>query len=292
MTLDEPPAVARRRLRLALRRERDARGLTQRHVAEALDWSLSKVNRIEAGDVTISGTDLQALLRLFEITDPDRVGELTEEARAARRRGWWDQPDYREHLTPAMIQSLQFEVKATAISAFQPNVVPGVLQTRGYAESLMDFWVGDLADAVRATRVESRMRRRDQLLHRLDPPDFRLVLDESVLLREVGGPLVMSGQLDDLLGLVRAGRVSVRVVPLAHPTAYVMAGSFTIYVSGEEDVALYRENQLGDELVYEANSLRRSRHRFERVWDQSLGEEASTRLIDARAAAWRSAADR
>ncbi len=49
-------AVDRRRLRLALRRLREAKGVTQGQIAEALEWSLSKVNGIESGDVTISNT--------------------------------------------------------------------------------------------------------------------------------------------------------------------------------------------------------------------------------------------
>lgn len=70
----ESPAAARRRLRLALRRARETAGLTQGKVAEALDWSVSKVNRIEKGDVTVSTTDLRALLELYGVVDRERAG--------------------------------------------------------------------------------------------------------------------------------------------------------------------------------------------------------------------------
>src|SRR5215813_2073851 len=113
MMSDESPAVARRRLRLALRNAREAKGLTQAQVAERLEWSLSKVNRIEGGEVTVSNTDLQALLHLYEVAEPDRIEQLTEDGRAARRRGWWDQPRYRESTTPATLQLLQFESQAS-----------------------------------------------------------------------------------------------------------------------------------------------------------------------------------
>src|SRR4051812_2203499 len=101
MATGDSPASARRRLRLALRRARDAVGLTQGEVADKLHWSLSKVQRIESGDVTISVTDLTALLRLFEVDDADRVEALTTDARLARKRGWWDEAKFRGHLTPA-----------------------------------------------------------------------------------------------------------------------------------------------------------------------------------------------
>src|SRR5690606_34184664 len=118
MAVGETPAVARHHLRLALRAAREEQGLTQRQLAKALDWSMAKVNRIEAGEVSISVTDLQALLRLLKVTDPETIAELTEHARAARRRGWWDEAKFREHLTPANIQSVQFETVATDIRSF------------------------------------------------------------------------------------------------------------------------------------------------------------------------------
>lgn len=290
MAVGESPAVARHRLRLALRQGREAAGLTQRQVAESLDWSLSKVNRIEAGEVTVSSTDLQAMLQLFGISDPAQVKELLGEARASRRRGWWDDPRYREHLTPAMIQSLQFEAEATVIRSFQPTLIPGLLQTPAYASAIVDVWSHELSEADRTTRAEVRSRRREHLLGLSEPPDYLLVLDESALLREVGGPEVMSEQLDTLLDLIRSGRVIVRVMPLAHAAAYVL-GMFTIYATDDEDLALYRESHLSDEIVYISESIRRHREIFEQIWQQCLTAEASTELIEARAGMMRSAGD-
>src|SRR4051794_10535520 len=99
MATGDSPASARRRLRLALRRARDAAGLTQGEVADKLHWSLSKVQRIESGDVTISVTDVSALLRLFEVHDSGRVEGLAADARLARQKGWWDEAKFRGHLT-------------------------------------------------------------------------------------------------------------------------------------------------------------------------------------------------
>jgi transcriptional regulator with XRE-family HTH domain len=77
----ESPAVARRRVRLALKRAREALGLSQTAVARKMDWSLSKVQRIEAGDNAVSGTDLRALLDLYQVTDEEEIEQLQEEAR-------------------------------------------------------------------------------------------------------------------------------------------------------------------------------------------------------------------
>jgi len=291
MAAGESPAAARRRLRLALRRAREAEHLTQRQVAEALDWSLSKVNRIEAGEVTVSSTDLRALLQLLGINDPEQVAALVDEARAARRRGWWDKPEIREHLTTAMIQSVQFETEATAIRSFQPTVVPGILQTRAYASEVVNVWGGELPAADRDQRLEVRLRRREQLFSRADPPEYLLVLDESVLLREVGGPRIMSEQLFDLLDMAAAGRVQVRVMPLAHAALYAV-GLFVIYAQDDEDVALYRESNLGDEVSYSSETISRHRELFEQIWKRAMSPDASRHMIEARAALLRSDADR
>src|SRR5882672_10352870 len=118
MTSVESPAVARRRLCKTLRALREGRGVTQAQVATALDWSPSKVIRIERGDVTISRNDLTALLSFYDVGDPEVVGRLVEEARTARRRGWWAEPRFREHLSPAMVQLLQYETEAQEIRSF------------------------------------------------------------------------------------------------------------------------------------------------------------------------------
>jgi Domain of unknown function (DUF5753)/Helix-turn-helix domain len=292
MAVGESPAAARRRLRLALRNAREAKGFTQRQVADALDWSLSKVNRIESGEVSVTSTDLQALLRHFEITDASRLADLTEAGRAARRRGWWDQPEYRAHLTPAMIQSVQFETQASEIRSYQPTLIPGVLQTRDYALAILTAWSKELTEADLTARLDVRMQRREQLFTRPDPPTYYLVLDESVLLREVGGQQVMSAQLYDLLAMIRAGHVSVRVLPLVNAAIYPI-GLFMIYASDDdEDVALYVEGTLHDDFVYAPEVIRQHRQIFERTWDQSLAVETSINVIEARAATLRSAADR
>lgn len=291
MAVGETPAVARHRLRLALRAAREAKGLTQRQVAKALDWSMAKVNRIEAGEVNVSVTDLQALLRLFEVADPDVIAELTEHARTARQRGWWDEPEYREHLTPAHLQSIQFQMVATDIRSFLPTLIPGPLQTHRYASAIVGALRDTLSEQDQQVVLDARMRQRHQLLNREDPPTYLVILDESVLLREVGGPGVMSEQLYDLLGNVRAGRVTVRIIPLTNATVAAAYGLFTIFTSEDED-ALYLETHRGDEIVYAPEILQRHRRLFDRFWHQALTPEVSAHLIEARAATMRVAADR
>jgi transcriptional regulator with XRE-family HTH domain len=284
MPAGESPAVARHRLRHALRQAREAKRLTQGRVAKELDWSLSKVNRIEAGDVTVSRTDLQAMLQLYEVTDPHVVKELIEEARTSRRRSWWDEPRYRRNLTPALIELMQFEVDAKAIYSFQPTIIPGMLQTRTYAEAVLDYWRDDLSEAQRSARVDIRGRRRQALLNRSDPPTFRVILDESALWRVIGGPDVMADQLEELAKLARRPGIAIRIVPLAEGAPMVMLGAFHVCDVGGHESILYRESHLLDAIDHTPEEVERHQRIFERTWQVALPEEASGRRIEARAA--------
>ena len=291
MSSTESPAVARHRLRLALRRARDHSGLTQQQVADALSWSLSKVNRIESGDVTISITDLRALLALLEVNDVPTVDRLTDDARTARRRGWWDEPEVREHLTPATIQLLQFEAEATELRYFQPAIVPGVLQTREYAEAILDYR-DDLDPETRKARLDTRMKRAAQAFERFDlAPHYLFILDESVLRRIVGGPRILADQLQRLTELCERQNVLIRIVPLADSLMAIM-GSFILLDLDENNIVLYRESGFEDDIVHTSATVSRYRSKFELLWEQSLDPAASKRLIQARAAELLSLLDR
>ena len=110
---DNPsPAVQRRRLRTELRRARQEAGLTQDQVSAALEMSLSKVIRIEAGTVGVSANDLRALLSLYHVDDPDEVASLLALARAGRERPW--QSTYRDVASPRLLQLIELEAAASS----------------------------------------------------------------------------------------------------------------------------------------------------------------------------------
>ncbi|MFC0529161.1 DUF5753 domain-containing protein [Phytohabitans kaempferiae] len=293
MSTGEPPAVARRRVRLALRAAREAAGFTQGFVAEELDWSISKVNRIEKGDVTVSRTDLLALLELLGVTDQELVDDLVLAARTSRQRGWWDDPHYREHLTPAMLQMLQFESEASAVRYFHPTLVPGILQTPAYARFIMDFWRSDMREEDRQARYEVRQRRREQALGKPDSPDYFFILDESVLYRELGGAQVMADQLHQLLRYMNDPHVHIRVATFAEVAPIALLGPFAIFDLGdEENAVLYWESIFADEIVSSPAIAHRHREYFENMWSKTLDEQATGRLLESKAAALIASLDR
>ena len=279
------PAVARRRVRLAIRAARDKKNLTQGQVAEAMEWSLSKVMRIESGEVTISATDLRRLLPYIGISGRDRVEELVANAKVSRQRKmWWAQPPYRDVLPAALTTLIQYEQDAREIRHFNLTLVPGLFQTRDYAEAVLRCHSGELTENDIRIRLDARVRRQQEIFHRREALKYLILLDESVLHREVGGAETMARQLQELLGYVRRGQVLARIVPFAKAASVAVLGPFTIVDVGEENGALlYRESHSIDEETDDAARVARHRRIFEQLWDLALDDSSSSELIEQRA---------
>jgi transcriptional regulator with XRE-family HTH domain len=282
----ESPAGARRRVRLAVRHAREHLGLTQSQVAEAMEWSLSKVMRIEAGEVTVAPNDLRPLLGYLGIKDRLTVDGLIAAAKQSKqRRQWWDAHEYREGLTPALRQVVQLEPDATALRYFFPLNIPGRLQTPGYAKAVLNSFRGQVKEPILRARLAVRMQRRDVFLALEDPPVTYAVLDESVLLRPIGGPAVLREQLNELVRLTEERNLRVRIKPFDETPIPLMGQFEIIYLEGEsdEDAIMYRESDLLDEIADDSDTIRRHRSIFERVWYASLEEGPSVKRIKQRA---------
>lgn len=285
MVIGDSPAGARRRVRLAIREARGARGLTQAHVAEAMEWSLSKVARIEAGEVTIAPNDLRPLLTYLGVTDGAVVDRLVQDARTSRRRAmWWDEPRIREHLTPASRLLIQYEAEATEIRSFQVNVaVPGILQLPEYAAAIIASY--GMAEEVARARLDSRIKRRNVFIERTDPIQVYLLLDEAALRRRWVAPDIQVSQLNEFLRQAQLGRLGLRVLHFAADVPPPMFGPFDILSvpdvgGGAGSSILYRESQFLDELVDDPANVKRHREMFDELWAGALDEAASRRMIE------------
>lgn len=274
------PIVQRRRLRTELRAARQKAGLTQEQVVVALDWSPSKIIRIEAGSVGISTTDLKALLGVYGIDDQQHVDRLVALGKAARERGWWS--NYPDVLAGGksreLLQLIEYESAAAITRNFETLVVPGLLQTEEYARAVISEHAPD--DRVTAL-VEIRMKRQE-LLDRSDGALLFFILDEAVIRRLVGGKDAMRRQLLRLIELSRRPRVTIEVVPFsagAHPG---LNGPFVVleFPDPEDDDVVYLENT-GGELIRreESDQVLPYLETFEQLRAISLGPEGSIEYL-------------
>lgn len=191
-------------------------GLTQEQVAAALQRSRSTVARLEDGDerVRFRDIDVREHLRLYEATEQDveMLLALTAETRNGRRKSWWH--DYTETALPQWLRLyVSLEDSAERIRNYQPELVPGLLQTRAYADHLHRALPGYLDDEDEIQRrIDVRMKRQT-LLTRPRAPHLAVILNEAVLHRPVGGRTLMAEQLAHLLKASEQANISVRVLP-------------------------------------------------------------------------------
>ncbi len=251
------PTIRRRRLGAALRRLREAGGMSLETVAEQLGWSPSKVSRIELAKIAVTPADVRALLGTLEVLN-DEVETLVNLASEDRQPGWWRQ--YAEVLPPWFEGYLSLESEAVRLLAYESEVIPGLLQTEDYAaEIIRHSPYTPLPDE--AARAAELRRARQVRLTGDDPVRLDVVINEGALRRLVGGPDVMSAQLQHLATAAELPNVTVRALPFsvgAHPG---VDGSFTVlefpdpgdprivyldqltdsdYLDGLRDVAAYR----------------------------------------------------
>jgi transcriptional regulator with XRE-family HTH domain len=241
------PVVQQRRLRSELRQIREDAGLFQRDVADALEWSVSKLIRIETGAVGISKTDLIALLHHYGVKDEKRVNELVEVSRSSRQTAWWDK--YRDQFPQQFLTFLGYEASAKVLRQFQVLTLPGLLQTREYAHALM--LTGKNTPEQLSVGVDVRITRQQLLDQEEKPPRLFFVVDEAVLRRQVGGPKVMRAQLERLKTLNRRPNISIQIVRFDIGAYIGMRGAFTVFEFPfeNEDYAVLLEYAHRDVLV-------------------------------------------
>jgi transcriptional regulator with XRE-family HTH domain len=273
------PAVAARRLTTALKQARSQAGLTQGEAADSLDWSLSKIVRIESGSVGISTTDLRALLSLYGIADQARVADLSATAKEARQTPWWKK-DYGEIASEQYLQFVEFEQTAAEIVSFQSHFVPGILQTPEYARAILQGVVR--AAPARLTRLLAFRLERQKLLASKKPPMMSFVLDENVVRRQVGSADVMSGQISHLVDLAQRPHVSIRILRFTAGVAPGMQTPFVLmrFPDPADSAVLYFEAPRAETLVIENDKEVDSYSRtFDELQHLSLSERDTIEFL-------------
>jgi transcriptional regulator with XRE-family HTH domain len=236
------PVTMRRKLRGELKRLRTAHGLTQRQVAEKLDWSQSKIIRIENGAVAIGVTDLRALLQLYQVEDEATAAELEAMARGSKQLPF---ASYRDVYTAETLRFFGYVQSASIVRQFEPLLIPGLLQTEEYARA----WLGSQdVDPKRIDRIWEAREERQDLLDRPDSPELFFIVDEAAVRRPMGGESVMKRQLERLVERNSQPRVTVQVIPFEVGAHNGLRGPFVhLEFPGIDDPdVLYLESTLGD----------------------------------------------
>ncbi|MEV6727012.1 helix-turn-helix transcriptional regulator [Streptomyces xanthochromogenes] len=219
------PTVRRRRLGAELRRLREAAGLKLDDVQERTSINAVKASRVETARTGVKPADLDTLLDLYGVDDVAKRSLLHALARDGARRGWWQ--TYADTISPAYADLISLEAQARNIRTWQTTLIPGLLQTAGYARATIDaINMTTPPDRVNAL-VEVRTARQS-VLTRPDPPELWAIVHEVALRPQLADTHVMREQLQRLLDVTELPHVSVQVLPLTASPHPGMAGPFTL----------------------------------------------------------------
>src|SRR5215469_13545205 len=259
------PSMRRRRLAAELRRLRGEASMSIEDVAEKLKWPGSKVSRIENRQVGVSPRDLRKLLDLYHVEDNAYREQLLEMGRRATERGWWQ--SYGSSVIPGAYAGLiGLEAEAATIRSYEPELVPGLLQTADYARAIIR--AGRPMDTTEEIdqRVEVRLERQE-VLTRTDPPPpkVNIVLNEGVLARRVGGPEVMRAQIEHLVRERDRANITIQILPFSTGEHPAMLGPFYMltFIDPADTGVVNVEDVTGAHVLERPEEIRA----YEEVWD-------------------------
>ncbi|WP_431989481.1 helix-turn-helix domain-containing protein [Streptomyces albogriseolus] len=271
------PTTRRRQLGADLRRLRELAGLTLEEAGARVGISKATLSRYETKEGVVKWPAVDALCREYGATDEERLA-LVELAKGARIQGWWR--SLADPIPESMNLMLTLEDEVVREDHYACMYVPGLLQTRAYAEAVHRASEVRCEEREVQHMVDIRMKRQE-LLERQDPPHLWTVIDEAALRRRVGGRDVMREQLKHLLTMTERSRVTVQVLPFDRGAHAAAVGSFAVLRGQAPELDVVYVDLLGGGLFMEKpEELERYKLAFEYLSAQALDFESSTDLID------------
>jgi transcriptional regulator with XRE-family HTH domain len=226
------PTVLRIALGTQLRRLREDRGITREAAGHAIRASHAKVSRLELGRVGFKERDVADLLTLYGITDPQERTTFLGLARRANTPGWWH---HYSDLMPTWFEMyLGLEQASSIIRTYEPQLVPGLLQTEDCARAVIKLGYPH-ATTEEIERCVTLRITRQHILTQPQAPNLWAVLDEAALWR-LGTRTTMRAQLQRLITLSELPNVTIQAMPFHSGGHAAAGGPFTILRFAEPDL--------------------------------------------------------
>lgn len=269
------PRVRRRRLGIELRRLRESGGLTIEQVGKHLEVSKPTVSRMETGRVGVKASTLRHLLDLYGVAEAEREPLVTL-ARQGRELGWWhkDADALPEWFEPYV----GLEAEATALRNFTIDLIPGMLQTEGYAHAVYEAGRPPMTEREIERGVAVRMARQRRLAEE-NPPALWAVIDEAALRRQIGGPAIMRDQLLRLVDLAALPNITVQVLPCQAGAHAAMTCPFIVLEFESDPAVVYFETLTDGIYLDKPSEISRYTLVFNHLRASALSEQRSVALM-------------
>jgi len=215
-----------------LRQLREASGITTGAAGHAIRASHAKISRMELGRVGFKERDVADLLTLYGITDEQERDAFLTLARRANVPGWWHH--YSDILPSWFEMYLGLEQASAVIRTYEPQLVPGLLQTQDGARAVIQLGNPGVCAADIERRVALRMKRQ-KVLTQPEAPNLWAVVDEAALWR-LDGRSAMRVQIEHLIEMAELPNVTLQVIPFYSGAHAAVGGPFTILRFSEPDL--------------------------------------------------------
>ncbi|WP_328399528.1 helix-turn-helix domain-containing protein [Nocardia sp. NBC_00403] len=276
--------LPRRQLGRYLKEGRDAMGMTLEDAAQLMQWGKSTLQRLERGQSDrVRDVDVRELCRIYGLDD-DRTAALVGLARQAAVKSWWH--EFGDVIPANFSIYVGLEASAHRLTTYQPDLVPGLLQTADYTEVLARAANPDDTDSELDSRVRLKLQRQALITRGTKPVRLEVILHESVLRRVIGSPKIMAKQLRHLADAGTRPNVCVRVLPFAAgmPTGDQI-GPFVVLDFGVdsqgksvEPTIVYAENYTGDMYSEKVGTVQRYVQAYD-IFQRTSLDESSSRIL-------------
>jgi transcriptional regulator with XRE-family HTH domain len=266
---DTPRARA---LAKELRAARNSAGLTARELARALGWSEAKVSRIETARRGILTQNVEVMLDFLGLQGEDRE-RLLKMARDIREPAWWELGRDLPHQLTALIDA---EERAKRITDVTLNLLPGLLQTRAYTRAVME------AAGVPDDRIDDHVsirQVRQGILGKRDPVTLCCFIDETALMRPIGGAKVMADQLHKIISSCEEQNVTVRVIPLSVGAHAGLSGTFVLFEFAKARPVVYLEARRSGAFIDEPDDVALFSDAVERLETHATDRAVSKKIL-------------
>ncbi|MCZ1008060.1 helix-turn-helix domain-containing protein [Streptomyces lydicus] len=266
----DPSSSPRAMLGAELRHKREEAGLTQEELGKPLFVSGSFIGQLEAGTRRMQ---MEYAVKIDEILGTD--GYFARNCEAATKSKY---PDH-------FAEAAEAEAIATSIREYAPQLIPGLLQTKAYAWAVCRAYQPTAPDAVIEETVTARLER-TRLLDHPTTPLLWVVLDEAVLRRKTGSPVVMAEALWHVVELVRKHRIIVQALPFSAGAHAALEGSLKLMAFADAPPLAYLDGLGTGQLLDDPATVARYELAYDLVGASALSPEASLALIESAAEAY------
>ncbi|MCL8015755.1 helix-turn-helix transcriptional regulator [Streptomyces sp. AS02] len=253
-----------------LRLLRERKGWTQKEFGSKVGYGPDQIGAMERG---VRVTRPEFLVKADELLDAGGLLlEAIDDVKKAMAKARTRHPEwYRGYAA--------LEAEAKALHVYSNQLVPGLLQTEDYAQAVFAQWRPLLSEETIEKRVADRMTRQ-RILENWPSPTFSFVLDESVLLRPIGGREVHAAQLENLLRLGSLRTVALQVMPMEREEQPSMDGPFNLLTVRKGEQVAYVEIHTYPRLITDAEEVRILNERYGLLRAHALRPNESLDLIE------------